>query len=275
LSPASFLEEWRSALESWALPQDFLARAPSSPWALPTDLFVARAARVLIDPPKRSAEIALDALPEGGSVLDVGAGAGAASLALASRAGRIVAVDQSEEMLTAFDELASRARVSHETVVGSWPDIAARVEPADVVVCNHVLYNVADLKAFARALDEHARRRVVCEITPQHPRAWLNALWMQLHGIDRPDRPTAEDADAALRELGFDVHREDFSYPPAAEGLSREQALARVRSSVALGPDRDDELVEALGDRLRPLGDGWTAGPLEHRLVTLWWDAPR
>ena len=275
MSPASALEEWRTALESWALPADFLARAPSSPWALPTDLFVARAARVLIDPPKRSAQIALDALPDGGSVVDVGAGAGAASLALASRAGEIVAVDQSEDMLAAFEELASRTGVAHEAVAGTWPDVASGVEAADVVICNHVLYNVADLEPFARALDEHARRRVVCEITPQHPRAWLNDLWVRLHGIDRPDRPTAEDAHAALRELGLDVHREDFTAPPADEGLSREEALARVRTFLATGPERDAELLEALGDRLRPLGGGWTAGPLEHRLVTLWWDAQR
>jgi SAM-dependent methyltransferase len=272
LSPASALEEWRAALESWALPEDFLARAPSSPWVFPTDLFVARAARVLTEPPKRSAEIALDGLPEGGSVIDVGAGAGAASLALAARVGRIVAVDQSEEMLAAFAELATRARIPHETVVGSWPEIAGRVEPADVVVCNHVLYNVADLEPFARALDDHAHRRVVCEITPEHPRAWLNDLWMRLHGIARPDRPVAKDAEAALRETGVDVRREDFPSPPAGEGLSREQALARVRSFLAIGPDRDDELIEALGERLRPLGDGWTAGPPDQRLVTLWWN---
>src|SRR5438552_2984177 len=148
----SAVEEWRDALASWALPEEFLARAPSSPWALPTGLFVARAARVLEEPRKRSAEIAFEALPDGGSVLDVGAGAGAASLALAPRAGRIVAVDQSEEMLAAFDELAAGAGVLHDSLVGSWPDVASRVEPADVVVCNHVLYNVADLEPFAHAL---------------------------------------------------------------------------------------------------------------------------
>ena len=272
MSPPSALDTWRNALASWALPEEFLARAPSSPWALPTDLFVARARRARVDPRKRSAEIALDALPEAGSVLDVGAGAGAASLVLVPRAGRVVAVDQSAELLGVFEELAGEAGVTHAAVVGTWPDVAEEVVVADVVVCNHVLYNVADLEPFARALHEHARRRIVCEITPEHPRAWLNDLWMNLHGIDRPDRPTAADAVAALEELGFAVHREDSVYPPADEGRTREEALARVRTGLALEAGRDEELAEALGPRLRRHGSGWTAGPLEHRLVTLWWE---
>jgi SAM-dependent methyltransferase len=265
----SALEEWRAALESWALPEEFLARAPVSPWALPTDLFAARAARALEDPPNRSAQIALDALP--GSVIDVGAGAGAASLALVPEATRIVATDRSEEMLTAFDELATRAGVEHQAVVGSWPEIAEHVEPADVVVCSHVLYNAADLEPFVRALDGHARKRVVCEITAEHPRAWLNDLWMRLHGIDRPHRPTADDAVAAIRELGIDVRREDHERAPQDSDTTREDAISRVRTSLGLGQERDEELVDALGPRLRKVGNGWVAGPIGQRLVTLWW----
>ena len=110
-------------------------------------------------------------------MLDVGAGPGAASLALARRARRITAVDQSQDALTVFDELASREGLDHAVIVGTWPDVAGSAPVADVVVCNPVLYNVADLEPFVRELSVHARRRVVTEITAEHPRAEVNELW--------------------------------------------------------------------------------------------------
>ena len=90
-------------------------------------------------------------------MLDVGVGGGAASLPLAPPAALLVGVDQSEGMLATFADACERRRVAHREVQGSWPDVAGQVEPADVVVCHHVLYNVADVVPFVEALSEHAR----------------------------------------------------------------------------------------------------------------------
>src|SRR4030095_14836967 len=117
------LDEWRHALASWALPEEILTRTRRSPWEFPWELFRRRAEAAVDAPPTPSAARALEALPDGGSVLDVGAGPGAASLALARRAGRIVAVDQSREALTIFEELASAAGLDHGAVVGTWPGV--------------------------------------------------------------------------------------------------------------------------------------------------------
>jgi SAM-dependent methyltransferase len=136
-------------------------------------------------------------LPEGGSVLDVGVGGGAASLLLAPRAARIVGVDSSEELLRVFGSAAEATGVRAVTVLGRWPDVADAVDAEDVVVCSHVLYNVQDLEPFIRALDRHARHRVVIEITGRHPLAWMSDLWRRFHGLERPARPTADDAVAA------------------------------------------------------------------------------
>src|SRR6266508_869727 len=62
-----------------------------------------------------------------------------------SRADRLVAVDESAGMLEAFRAAAAAAGVAAETVQGHWPEVAARVAAADVVVCHDVLYNVQDL----------------------------------------------------------------------------------------------------------------------------------
>src|SRR5690242_19740348 len=92
---------WAEALAAWAIPERILNAAPESPWGFPPGVFVA-VARAALDSPwtpthRRAAEV----LPPGGVVLDVGSGAGAASLPVAPPAGRIVAVDQDIEMLRA------------------------------------------------------------------------------------------------------------------------------------------------------------------------------
>ena len=268
------VERWREQLEAWRIPDEILAAAPEPPYGFPAEQFRRRAEAVRSQEPSPSARRALEALPEGGTVLDVGCGAGATSVPLAGRASRIVGVDASPAMLERFVEVLRSTGVEAVAVEGAWPEVARRVEPADVVVCGHVLYNVPDLAPFVRALTDHAGRRVVCEITDRHPWAWMADLWLRFHGLPRPEGPTADDAEAALRELGLDVHREDHVLPPVAARFERrEDAVALVRRRLCLGPDRDPEVARALGGRLRERDGLWSAGPDQQVVVTLWWDA--
>src|SRR5438270_13299542 len=133
---------WRDELAGWAIPEQIAAQAPEPPWGFPAELFPA-APREAADTPSRRR--ALDALPEGGSVLDVGCGGGAGGLSLVPPAGFLTGLDTSPAMLAAFDEAAGAAGVAHRTVEAAWP---ADVEQHDVVVCHHVLYNVAALEGF-------------------------------------------------------------------------------------------------------------------------------
>ena len=82
----SVAERWSEALAGWAIPEEILAVAPESPWGFPTEVFVTAAREALVAPPTPTHRRALEALPLGGVVLDVGAGAGAASLPLTPRA---------------------------------------------------------------------------------------------------------------------------------------------------------------------------------------------
>ena len=198
MSPAAdAITRWKDALASWAIPDWILAQAPEDPWALPVALFENR--QPDITPSHRRA---LEALVAGDTVLDVGAGRCAMSLPLRPPAQRIVAVDSAPAMLEN-----SPADV---TILGRWPEVAPQAGRAGVVVCGHVLYNVADLSTFIAGLVEAATRRVVIEITRSHPRnrALERALWRHFWNLERPNGPGWEDALAVMRETGIEPNVE-------------------------------------------------------------------
>ena len=254
------------------IPPAILDAAPASPWGFPQDLFRRRAERAIARVTPTS-ERALEALPGGGTVLDVGCGGGATSIRLAERASEVTGVDGSAEMLATFRAAIDGAGGRATTVEGAWPDVAEGVSIADVVVCGHVLYNVQHLAPFVEALTEHAHGRVVVEITERHPLAWMNDLWRRFHGVRFPDGPSADDAVAALEESGIDARRDDHvdDRAGAAGFATAADAVALVRTRLCLRPERDPEVADALGDRLREREGGWSAGPPTQPLATLWW----
>lgn len=268
---AGALQRWREQLDGWAIPSEILAAAPESPWGYPVGLFRSRARRAGSRPATPSNLEAARFMPEGGSVLDVGAGAGAASLPLAGLAGRLVAVDESPAMVASFLAAAEAAGVPAEAVEGRWPEVAGRVGPADVVVCHHVLYNVADLAPFALALTGHARRRVVAELTDRHPLAGLRPLWRRFHDLDRPTGPGADDAVAALGAAGLEVDRQDWEQPDRFGFDDFDELVAFTRRRLCLPAARDPEVAEALLDEGTRQVDGvWVSGQ-PRRVTTLSW----
>jgi len=265
------LERWREQLDGWAIPAEILAAAPESPWSYPVGLFRSRARRAGSRPATPSNREAARFLPAGGTVLDVGAGAGAASLPLAASAGRLVAVDESADMVASFLAAAGQRGVPAEAVQGRWPEVADRVAPADVVVCHHVLYNVADLAPFARALTGHARRRVVAELTDRHPLAGLRPLWRRFHDLDRPTGPGADDAEAALAALGLEVDRLDWESPDRFGFDDFDELVAFTRRRLCLPAARDPEVAQALLEEGTRQVDGiWVSGQ-PRRVATLSW----
>ena len=269
----SAVARWAEQLAAWAIPPEIVAAAPESPYGFPAELFRTRGERRDGQDVTRTTERALEVLPEGGSVLDVGCGGGATSLPLAGRAGELVGLDAQEDMLEGFLANARAAGVRASAVRGRWPDASREVAPVDVAVAGHVLYNVADLEPFVRSLAEVAGRRVVLELTERHPLHWMNDLWERFHGLGRPDGPTADDASEGLRELGLRPSVERWASEPRAGGFEdRADAVALLRRRLCLSPDRDAELADVLGPRLQRRRGLWSAGPADQPLVTIWFD---
>lgn len=279
---ASAAEQWTQALAAWAIPPAILAAAPESPWGFPTAVFARRADAAMATVSTSttsatpSAQRALEALPEGGSVLDVGCGAGAGSLPLAARAGCLIGVDSSAELLRAFRERVERTGTDVSTIEGAWPDVAVAGQTpiADVVVCHHVAYNVPDLAPFAHRLTDHARRCVVMELTARHPMSALNDLWRHFHKLQRPLTPTAGDAMAVLRELGLTPQSVEWMAPALGWSgpSSREDLVAWVRRRLCLPSRRDGEIAAVLeGQHLIVEQDGGVSLP-PRPVVTVWWE---
>lgn len=253
---------WADALAAWAIPDDILAAAPESPWGFPAGVFAAAATESLSAPMTFSHQRAFEALPEGGAVLDVGAGAGAMSLPLGPRAGLIVAVDASAAMLDEFRALAAGI-VAVETVEGRWPDLAPDVQRVDVVVCGHVAYNVGQLDDFVVELTSHARQRVVLELTELHPQSPLSPLWKHFWHLDRPQEPTAALAIKVVEEaVGGPVSSHRWTRASPVAGRTDAETVAWARRRLCLPVTADEELAALLGPQPR-------LAPADVR--TVWW----
>ena len=254
-------QQWADDLASWAIPAEILAAAPESPWIHPVEMFT-------VDgdvPDSVSHQRARAALPVSGTVLDVGCGGGRAAMALVPPAARVIGVDEQQKMLDRFAVAALERGVAAETFLGFWPQESPRTPSADVVVCHHVVYNVADLVPFVQALSAHATRRVVVELPTSHPLTHMAPLWREFWDLERPTGPTAEDCLAVAREAGIEPTMEtwvDDSFSARAK-LSPEQQARFMRIRLCLPEDREPEVAAFLAH---------ASDPPARRTATLWWD---
>jgi 2-polyprenyl-3-methyl-5-hydroxy-6-metoxy-1,4-benzoquinol methylase len=274
---ADLLSRWRDDLAAWAIPDHIMAAVTESPWVLPTAVFARRADKYASAPEGESFDRAWAALDPPGSVLDVGAGAGAASLPLAARMTDLTAADTSEEMLALLTERAAARGVRLRTVRGGWPQSAPRVPAADVVTCHHVLYNVAEVEPFVVALTEHARRLVIVEMTVTHPLSSLNDLWLRFHGLRRPEGPTCEDLLAIQTAMGLQVSSRRWRRPSGADYPSMAELTDVTRRRLCLPPRRADEVADALIEAGVDPAKPQDLGSSGRDVVTIWWNgtAPR
>lgn len=257
---SSGARQWRDELAAWTIDPEILAAAPESPYGYPPELFRAAGRST----PSPLQQLAREALPAaGGTVLDVGCGGGAASLPLAPLLHSATAVDEQPDMLDSYARAAAERDVTVTPVRGRWPDVADEVASADVVVCAHVLYNVPELGDFAAALTSHARRRVVVDLTAEHPWVDLGPLWQLVHHQPRPAGPTARLAERVLTEAGIAAGVRAWERPgPVLDGELLTAYVDFTRRRLCLPRDLDPVTAALVA----------THRPRRRRGVTLWWD---
>ena len=182
------------------------------------------------------------------TVLDVGAGPGRFSLALAPDVAEVVAVDPSPAMLAILRRRSERKRVTNVvTVEGRWEDVD--VDPADVVFASYVLPIVEDAPRFLAKLDASARRHVLLYLGAFSMDGILDPLWRHFHAHPRRPGPTWLDALDVLRETGIDATVEVVEVRTHTRFSSLAEAVEDYRDLLAL-PD-DEDVRRRLGELLR------------------------
>jgi len=266
------LQRWRSDLAAWAIPEHITSAVTESPWVLSRSLFARRADRLATAPSGPSFQRAWAALDPPGSVLDVGCGAGAASLPLLPRCTALTAVDSQPDMLDLLAQRAEAAGLRPRLVTGTWPAASAEAGQADVVTCHHVSYNVPEIEPFVAALAAAARRVVVVEMTAAHPLVSLNSLWLRFHGLIRPTGPTADDLLAILHAMSIPAKAERWQRPGGPDYESFAELTEITRRRLCLPPERAEEVSRALTDSGVDPGQPADPGPPGREVVTIWWE---
>ena len=270
-SLSGLLGQWRDDLAGWAIPERITSAVTESPWVLPRDVFARRADRLRQAPAGPSYDRERATLDPPGSVLDVGAGAGAACLPLASRTTALTAVDTDDAMLARLADRARAAGLEPRLLPGRWPDVADQAPAADLATCHHVLYNVPDLGPFIEALTRHARREVVVELTAAHPLISLNPLWLLFHNLERPEGPTATDVLAILDAMGLRAGHTKWNRPAQADYATGSELVDTTRRRLCLPPERASDVEAALREAGH-LGAPADLGTSGRSVMTIWWE---
>ena len=181
------------------------------------------------------------------TLIDVGAGTGRHATPLADRLEWVTAVEPSEGMRSHIP------RRDNMTVVAStWED--ADVAPADLVICSHVLYGVADPLPFIAKLQRSARERVFVmmrETDLPHPAATLRK---RLIGADGPRLPRFSELFMLLLQTGVAPDVDFIRYPILTRYASMDEALADSRA--LFGEGWDEGKARAILDDLMVKEDG-------------------
>lgn len=193
------------------------------------------------------------------TVVDVGAGTGRHTLALAPLVHHVTAVDPSEAMLGLLkQDLAEQSLANVDVVQSEW--MSAEVEPADVVICSHVLYPIADVTPFVRALDAHAKRRVYVYLRVDALATDLG-LWREFYGEPLQSQPVFEDLYPLLMQIGIVADAEIVEHRFTWTFETFDEAVAQVRNALCLRED-DAPAVEKLRGLLRERLIDWPGGRL-------------
>ncbi len=247
---------------------------PDSPYEWPAELWERLRAATEEEPESVTASIVRDLVPDGGTVLDVGAGTGRASLPLAREGYRLTVVERDPGMIAGLRRQTARWGVDVAVIEGSWPEAAVEAGRHDVAMCANVVYDVADVVPFLAALNTAAHRAVVVEMTPHHPWQSLAPYYRALHQLERPGGPTAGDLAAIIEEeLGVAPTRREWSGPGSLRFSSFDELVEYQRRRLVLPRERTAELERLLQTDIVRDGEWFLLGPAERTLVTLSWEA--
>jgi SAM-dependent methyltransferase len=175
------------------------------------------------------------------TLIDAGAGTGRHAVPLAERLEWVTAVEPSEGMRSMIPP-----RDNMTVVASTWED--AVVAPADLVICSHVLYGVADIEPFIAKLERCARERVFVMLRESdlpHPAATIRK---RLQGELTPPMPRFSDLFMLLIQVGIAPDVKFLSYQSVTRYANLDEAL--VDASALVGDAWDATTGRAMLEEL-------------------------
>lgn len=119
------------------------------------------------------------------TVLDVGAGTGRLSVALAPLVKQVIAVEPNASMRSYLSQEAEQRSITNISyVTTTWEQAPADLQ-ADVVICSHVLYAIRDVDSFIARLYAAPRQACYIYMRATHFDAINAPLWKHFHGKER------------------------------------------------------------------------------------------
>ncbi len=115
---------------------------------------------------EKDASLFLDALPQLGSVLDIGCGAGGLAVRLAQTGHRVTGMDVSEEALRIARKAGRNARLSIQWQLGFAEKLPFPDKSFDYIISAHTLEHVRDLNQTAAEFRRVARKKILI-LTPK------------------------------------------------------------------------------------------------------------
>ena len=188
----SLLEAWRRVVEAEKEQVESLPNRPR-----PEDFYAPVAESFRADP-HRTGDPTLNALLDlarpDETWIDVGAGAGRYTLAIAMHVARAFAVEPSGGMRRELEAgIVEHGVTNLEVYDERWPG-PSKAPVADVAFMSNVGHDIADIGPFLDQLERHARRLCVVALFEHAPIADFAPLWPAVHGGARVLLP-------GLREL--------------------------------------------------------------------------
>ena len=233
------------------------------------DFWRTRAAAFRADPrrePDAALRRVLDMAGPDTTVLDVGAGGGRLALPLALKCRHVTAVEPSPSMVEQLREGAREAEITNLSVVqADWEE--AEVEPADLVICSHVVYGVVEIECFLRKLDAHALREVAVFAFMESPPSRFASFWRAVYREERLNMPALPEMMRVLWQMGIYPNVEMLPNDARSAFESREDAVRQVAGFLWVRPGSEEEerLCAAADELLEEDGDGFRVKGAKYR----------
>lgn len=185
------------------------------------------------------------------TVLDVGAGTGRFTLALAPSARHVTAIEPNARMLDFLRHDASELGLSNISFVQTTWQNAPDDLYADIAICSHVLYPIRDIVPFLAKLQAATRRACYLYLRATSIDAVFGHLWQHFHGDERVPSPGYIHALDVLYEMGIYANVEVVKLPQSMRYPSLDIAVRELVEQLILPDD------ESTRGALRDLLEGW------------------